>query len=136
MIPMLRDGKINEAPVRHEACEKMKPKEKQVFREGLPQPGKLADLIEYQKGSIVSRTIIDKKTGTVTLFAFDKDQGLSEHTAPYEAVIYIVEGEAEVKVAASSSILEAGDVIMLPANKPHALRGIQRFKMLLFMLRS
>ncbi len=114
----------------------MKPKEKKVFGEGLAQLGKLADLIEYQKGSVVSRTIIDKKAGTITLFAFDKDEGLSEHTAPYEALVYILEGEAEVKVAASSSVLEAGDAIMLPANKPHALRGIQRFKMLLVMIRS
>ena len=102
----------------------------------LSQPGKLADLIEYQKGSVVSRTIIDKKAGTVTLFAFDKDEGLSEHTSPYEALIYIVEGEAEVKVAAKSSVSKTGDMIMLPANKPHALRGIQRFKILLVMIRS
>jgi quercetin dioxygenase-like cupin family protein len=114
----------------------MKQKERKVPGEELSQPGKLADLIEYQKGSVVSRTVIYKKAGTVTLFAFDKDEGLSEHTAPYEAFIYIVEGEAEVNVAASSFILDAGDMFMLPANKPHALRGIQRFKMLLVMVRS
>ena len=114
----------------------MKQKEKKVLGEELSQPGKLADLIEYQKGSVVSRTIIDKKVGTVTLFAFDKDEGLSEHTAPYEALIYIVEGEVAVKVAARSFVLEAGDMIMLPANKSHALRGIQRFKMLLVMIRA
>ena len=128
--------KIDEARVRCEACEKMKQKERKVLGEELSQPGKLADLMEYQKGSVVSRTIIDKKVGTVTLFAFDKDEGLSEHTAPYEALIYIVEGKVEVKVAVRSFILEAGDMIMLPANKPHALRGIQRFKMLLVMIRS
>ena len=128
--------KIDEARVRCEACEKMKQKERKVLGEELSQPGKLADLIECQKGSVVSRTIIDKKVGTVTLFAFDKDEGLSEHTAPYEALIYIVEGKVEVKVAVRSFILEAGDMIMLPANKPHALRGIQRFKMLLVMIRS
>jgi quercetin dioxygenase-like cupin family protein len=99
------------------------------------QPAKLVDLIEYQKGSVVSRTIVDKKAGTVTLFAFDKDEGLSEHTVPYEALIYIVEGEVEVKIATSSFILEAGDMIILPANKPHAMRGILRFKMLLVMIR-
>jgi quercetin dioxygenase-like cupin family protein len=102
----------------------------------LPQPEKLADSIQYQKGSVVSRTIIDKKAGTVTLFAFDKDIGLSEHTAPYEDLIYVVEGEVEVKVAASSFVLEAGDMMILPASRPHALRGIQRFKMLLVMVRS
>ena len=104
--------------------------------EELPHAAKLADMIEYQKGSVVSRTLVDKKAGTVTLFAFDKDEGLSEHTAPYEALIYIAEGEVEVKVAAKSFILETGDMIMLPAKKPHALRGIQKFKMLLVMVRS
>jgi quercetin dioxygenase-like cupin family protein len=114
----------------------MKQKERKMLGEELSQSGKLADLIEYQKGSVVSRTIIDKKTGTVTLFAFDKGEGLSEHTSPYEALIFIVDGEAEVKVAAKSGVLKTGDMIMLPANKPHALRGIQRFKMLLVMIRS
>jgi quercetin dioxygenase-like cupin family protein len=71
----------------------------------------------------------------VTTFAFDKGEGLSEHTSPYEALVYIVEGEVEVKVVAKSFILEAGDMIVLPADKPHALRGIQRFKMLLVMIR-
>jgi quercetin dioxygenase-like cupin family protein len=114
----------------------MKQKERDVLGAELSQPGKLADLIDYQKGSVVSRTIIDKKVGTVTLFAFDKGEGLSEHTSPYEALIYIVDGEAEVKVAGKSSVLKAGDMIMLPANKPHALRGGQRFKMFLVMIRS
>jgi quercetin dioxygenase-like cupin family protein len=114
----------------------MKQNRRGMLGEELPQPAKLADMIEYQKGSVVSRTVVDQKAGTVTLFAFDNDEGLSEHTAPYEALIYIVEGEVEVKVSARSFILEAGDMIMLPANKPHALRGIQRFKMLLVMVRS
>jgi quercetin dioxygenase-like cupin family protein len=114
----------------------MKQKERNVPGAELSQPGKLADLIEYQEGSVVSRTIIDKKAGTVTLFAFDKGEGLSEHTSPYEALIYIVDGEAEVKIATKSSVLKAGDMIMLPANKPHALRGVQRFKMFLVMIRS
>ncbi len=116
--------------------EKMKQNKRGMTGEELPQPLKLADLIEYQKGSVVSRTVIDKKAGTVTLFAFDKGEGLSEHTAPYEALTYVVDGKVEVKIAAKSFILEAGDIIMLPANKPHALRGIQRFKMLLVMIRS
>ena len=114
----------------------MKQNRKGMPGEELPHPAKLADMIEYQKGSVVSRTVVDKKAGTVTLFAFDKDEGLSEHTAPYEALIYIAEGEVEVKIAAKSFILETGDMIMLPANKPHALRGIQKFKMLLVMVRS
>ena len=114
----------------------MKQNRRGKLGEELPHPAKLADMIEYQKGSVVSRTVVDKKAGTVTLFAFDKDEGLSEHTAPYEALVYIVEGEVEVKVATKSFILETGDMIMLPANKPHALRGIQKFKMLLVMVRS
>ena len=114
----------------------MKQKERHVPEAELPRLGKLADFIDYQKGSVVSRTIIDKKAGTVTTFAFDKGEGLSEHTSPYEALVYIVEGEVEVKVAAKSLILEAGDMIVLPAGKPHGLRGIQRFKMLLVMIRS
>jgi quercetin dioxygenase-like cupin family protein len=117
-------------------AEKMKQNRRGMPVEELPHPTKLADMIEYQNGSVVSRTVVDKKAGTVTLFAFDKDEGLSEHTAPYEALIYIAEGEVEVKVAAKSFILETGDMIMLPANKPHALRGIQKFKMLLVMVRS
>jgi quercetin dioxygenase-like cupin family protein len=117
-------------------AEKMKQNRRGMPVEELPHPAKLADMIEYQKGSVVSRTVVDKKAGTVTLFAFDKDEGLSEHTAPYEALIYIAEGEVEVKIAAKSFILETGDMIMLPANKPHALRGIQKFKMLLVMVRS
>jgi quercetin dioxygenase-like cupin family protein len=127
---------MDEVRVKSEACERMKQEERKALGDELPQPGKLADSIEYQQGSVVSRTIIDKKAGTVTLFAFDKDEGLSEHTAPYEALVYVVEGEVEVKVAASSFVLEAGDMVILPANRPHTLRGIQRFKMLLVMVRS
>jgi quercetin dioxygenase-like cupin family protein len=114
----------------------MKQEKRSVPDAELPQSGKLADLIDYQKGSVVSRTIIDKMAGTVTAFAFDKGEGLSEHTSPCEALVYIVEGEVKIKVAAQSFILEAGDMIVLPAGKPHALRGIQRFKMLLVMIRS
>ena len=97
---------------------------------------KLANLIEYQEGSIVSRTIIDKPTGTVTLFAFDKDQGLSEHTAPYDALVYSVEGKVEVIISGKSYHLEEGDLIIMPANEPHALRAPTKFKMLLVMIRS
>ena len=97
---------------------------------------KLANLIDYQEDSIVSRTIIDKPTGTVTLFAFDKDQGLSEHTAPYDALVYSVDGEAEVVISGKPYRLEEGDLIIMPANEPHALRSLTKFKMLLVMIRS
>lgn len=97
---------------------------------------KLADLIDYQEGAIVSRTIIDKKTGTVTLFAFDEGQGLSEHTAPFDAMVYLVDGEAEVTIAGKANRLGEGEMIVMPANEPHAIRAISRFKMLLVMMRS
>ena len=97
---------------------------------------KLADLVEYQQGSVVSRTIIDKETGTLTLFAFDKDQGLSEHTAPFDAVVYIVDGQAEVTISGKPLRLKEGEIVIMPANKPHALRALEKFKMMLVMIRS
>ena len=96
----------------------------------------LSDLINYQEGSVVSRTIIDKKAGTVTLFAFDEKQGLSEHTAPYDALVYIIDGEADVTIAGKLVKLKQGEMAIMPANKPHALTAVTRFKMLLIMVRS
>ena len=96
----------------------------------------LEALIAYQKDSVVSKTIIGKKTGTVTLFAFDKGQGLSEHTAPYDSMVYLVDGEAEVTVSGKEIILIKGDTIILPANKPHSLKALNEFKMLLVMIKS
>ena len=96
----------------------------------------LADLIGYQEGSVVSRTIIDKKAGTVTLFAFDENQGLSEHTAPYDALVYLLEGEAEVVISGKPIRLKTGEITIMPANEPHALTAVTRFKMLLTMIRS
>jgi quercetin dioxygenase-like cupin family protein len=84
----------------------------------------------------VSRTILDKKTGTVTFFAFDKGQGLSEHTAPFDALVYLLDGEAEVVISGKLSRLKAGEMVIIPANDPHALRAITRFKMILTMIRS
>ncbi len=99
-------------------------------------PSKLANLVDYQSGSVVSREIIQKKTGTVTLFAFDEGQGLSEHTTPFDALVYIVEGEAEITISGNAHYPKAGDVIIMPANEPHALKAIKRYKMLLVMIRS
>jgi quercetin dioxygenase-like cupin family protein len=96
----------------------------------------LADLIQYQTGSVVSRTLIDKPAGTITLFAFDKDQGLSEHTAPYDALVHIIEGEAEVTISGNPLRLKQGEVTIMPANEPHALTAATKFKMLLTMIRS
>ena len=96
----------------------------------------LTDLIGYQEGSVVSRTIIDKKAGTVTLFAFDESQGLSEHTAPYDALVYILDGEADIILSGKSIRLKKGEVTIMPANEPHALSAVTKFKMLLTMIRS
>jgi quercetin dioxygenase-like cupin family protein len=101
-----------------------------------PEALRLADMIDYQEGSVVSRTLIDKKAGTVTLFAFDQGQGLSEHTAPYDALVHVLEGEVEVTVSGKPVVVKHGEMAMLPAKKPHALSAMTRFKMLLTMIRS
>jgi quercetin dioxygenase-like cupin family protein len=95
----------------------------------------LVGLVSYQDDSIVSRTIVDKETGTITLFAFDEGQGLSEHTVPFDALVYIVDGEADVVVASNKLHLKQGEMTIMPANKPHAVRAPKRFKMLLIMIR-
>jgi quercetin dioxygenase-like cupin family protein len=100
------------------------------------QANKLAAMVEYQEGSIVSRTIIDKKVGTITLFAFAKGQGLSEHTTPYDAFVNILDGEAEITISGKVINAVEGDMVIMPANKPHALRAVKRFKMLLAMIRA
>ncbi|MEM2101991.1 MAG: cupin domain-containing protein [Candidatus Bathyarchaeia archaeon] len=96
----------------------------------------LAGLVEYHVGSVVSRTVIDKRAGTVTLFAFDEGEGLSEHTAPFDAMVCVLDGEAEVTIAGKPLRVRAGEMVILPANKPHALRAVERFKMLLIMIRE
>ena len=102
----------------------------------LSQAVRLIDLVDYQEGSVVSRTIIDKKTGTVTLFAFDEGQGLSEHTAPYDAFVYLADGEAEIVISGNAHHVKEGEMIIMPSNKPHALKAVKRFKMLLIMIHS
>ena len=99
------------------------------------KPVRLADLIDYQEGSVVSRTIVDKEAGTITLFAFDEGQGLSEHTAPFDALVYNLDGEVEVTISGKAVRLENGEMVIMPANKPHALKATKRFKMLLTMFR-
>jgi quercetin dioxygenase-like cupin family protein len=96
----------------------------------------LSGLINYQNGSVVSRTLIDKKAGTVTLFAFDAKQGLSEHKAPYDAMVQVLEGEVEVTISGNPIHLKAGEITVMPANEPHALSAKTRFKMLLTMIKS
>jgi len=97
---------------------------------------KLKELIEYQKDYVVSKTIIDKKAGTITLFAFDKGQGLSEHTAPYDAMVYIVDGKAEIIISGKENQVAEGEMIIMPANEPHALKAPEMFKMMLVMIKS
>jgi quercetin dioxygenase-like cupin family protein len=97
---------------------------------------RLADMTAYQEGAVVSRQITKAEAGNVTLFAFDTDQGLSEHTAPFDALVHILEGEAEVTISGQTFILTAGDALIMPANEPHALKARQRFKMLLTMIRA
>jgi quercetin dioxygenase-like cupin family protein len=97
---------------------------------------RLADQIVYQEGSVVSKTIMDKTAGTVTLFAFDAGQGLSEHTAPFDALVHVLEGAAEITIAGKPSPARAGELVVLPANKPHSLKAVARFKMLLTMIRA
>lgn len=98
------------------------------------QPVKLVDLIDYQEGSVVSRTIVDNEAGTVTLFAFDEGQGLSEHTAPFDALVQNLDGEVEVIISGKAVQLKKGEMVIIPANKPHALKATKQFKMLLTMI--
>jgi quercetin dioxygenase-like cupin family protein len=96
----------------------------------------LNTLISYQEGSVVSKTLVDRGIGTITLFSFDAGQGLSEHTAPFDAFVQIVDGEAEVTISGETHMVQAGEIIIMPADKPHALRAEKRFTMLLVMIRA
>ena len=115
----------------------MKNNEEHASAERLdPQVANLSQMVDYQAGSVVSREIIKKKTGTVTLFAFAEGQGLSEHTAPFDAMVYVLDGEAEITISKKPFRVMAGEMIVMPANEPHALSAVKRFKMLLAMIRS
>jgi quercetin dioxygenase-like cupin family protein len=97
---------------------------------------RLIDLVNYQEGAVVSRTLINRATGTVTLFAFDEGQGLSEHTAPFDALAHLLEGDAEIVVSGKPLPTKAGEAVLMPANQPHSLKALTKFKMLLTMIRS
>jgi quercetin dioxygenase-like cupin family protein len=101
-----------------------------------PEAKPLGELLQYQNGSVVSRVLLKNKGGTVTLFAFDTGEGLSEHTAPFDALVFVVDGEAEVEIAGESYRVRLGETITLPANIPHAVRAATKFKMLLTMIRA
>lgn len=104
--------------------------------ENLHNPKELDKLIDYQTTSVVSKTIIKQPTGTVTLFAFDKGEGLSEHTTPFDALVYLVDGEAEITISGKHNLVKKGEMIIMPANQPHALKAKNRFKMMLVMIKS
>lgn len=106
--------------------------EKNIIGQVIP----LRDLVDYQENSVVSRQVIAQKTGTVTIFAFDQGEGLSEHTAPFDALVQVLEGEVEISIAGEPNIVKNGEMIIMPANKPHDLKALSRFKMLLVMIRS
>ena len=114
----------------------MKQSKKQAVISNSAEVVKLAELVNYQEGTIVSKTLIDRKKGTITLFAFAEGQGLSEHTAPFDALVYLLDGEAEVIISGKPLHLKGGEMVIMPANDPHALRAITRFKMILTMIRS
>lgn len=97
---------------------------------------KLKKMVEYQNGSVTSKEIIKKDSGTITLFAFDKGQGLSEHTAPFDALINVLDGQAEVKISGEPFIVKEAESIIMPANKPHSIQAIERFKMLLVLIKK
>lgn len=97
---------------------------------------KAENLIEYQEGAVVSKEILRKGTGTVTIFAFDTGEGLSEHTAPFDAIVQVLDGKAEITISGNKNILEQGDLIIMPADHPHSLHALERFKMILTMIRS
>jgi len=97
---------------------------------------KTKELVEYNTGAVVSRTIIERPTGTVTIFSFDQGQGLSEHTAPFDAMVEIIDGEAEIKIDGKPNIVKEGEFIIMPAGKPHSLKAVKKFKMLLIMIKA
>jgi len=99
-------------------------------------PEKVVDLVAYQEGAVVSREVVSRPTGTVTLFAFAEGQGLSEHTAPFDALVHVLEGDVEITISGKMHRVRGGEMILMPAGQPHGLKAVTRFKMLLVMIRS
>ena len=114
-------------------CKKERPG---VLKACVAKGKKLADLVEYSKDSIVSKTILDKSAGTITLFAFDKGQKLSEHTTPYDAVVQVLDGHSQLTIDGQDKHVTAGEIIIMPGNVPHAVTAQEKFKMLLTMIRA
>jgi quercetin dioxygenase-like cupin family protein len=101
----------------------------------LPKAFSLRDMAAFQDHSVVRREIVRKPAGTITVFAFDQGEGLSEHTAPFDAVVYLLEGEAQISIDRKPHLVKEGEMIIMPANKPHALKAVTKFKMLLVMIK-
>ena len=101
----------------------------------IPEKQNLKELLNYQKGAVVSNVILKKNTGNITVFAFGEGEGLSEHTTPFDAMVYIIEGKAEITVSSKINIVSEGEMLMLPANQPHALKALTKYKMMLVMLK-
>jgi quercetin dioxygenase-like cupin family protein len=114
----------------------MKPSDQRRHQELVARPFVVSALLDYQQDAVVSREIIKKDTGTVTLFAFDKGQGLSEHTAPFDACVLMVDGTAKIRISGKSNLCKKGDMIIMPANQPHAVKALKKFKMLLVMIKK
>ncbi len=110
--------------------------DKSAAEKFIGQAAKLADMVSYQEGSVVSRTVIDSKAGTITLFAFGEGQGLSEHTAPFDAFVYIIDGESDITISGNTIHVKAGEMTIMPAKQPHALRAVKKFKMMLVMIKA
>ena len=108
----------------------------EVAEKLIAHPASISELLDYQEGSVVSREIVKKPTGTVTVFAFDAGQGLSEHTSPFDALVHVLDGEAEITVAGTPRTVRSGELIIMPAGKPHSLKAAERFKMMLVLIRS
>ena len=96
----------------------------------------LDEMLDYQDGSVVSRALINKNEGTVTLFSFDKDEGLSEHSTPFDALVYVFDGKAKITISKIDHIVEKGQMLIMPANNPHALKALEKFKMMLIMIKA
>ncbi|MBL8023809.1 MAG: cupin domain-containing protein [Elusimicrobia bacterium] len=114
----------------------MSESESGVLEDLVGKPELLSGLVAYQSGSIVSRRVIHRETGNITLFAFDQGQELTEHTSPFNALIYVVDGDAEISISRKPLSVKTGEIILLPANVPHAVKAVRPFKMLLMMIRS
>jgi len=106
------------------------------MKDNLSRAQALSDMVAYQPGSVVSRTIMDTQAGMITLFSFDEGQGLSEHTTPFDAFVYIVDGQAEITISGENQVVHNNEMIIMPAGKPHALKAVKPFKMMLVMIRA